>query len=363
MDEGIWLAEPESKPANNNSVGSTSGVTSATEPSFSALLDQVAQNNLWSAEQAQRQMDFQRQMYERSLDYNSHEAEINRDFQQDSADRAMAFSSAEAVANRQWQEMMSNTAHQREMLDLQKAGLNPILAANNGASAGTGATASSAQAAGHAASSSGSPSGAKGDGDQSGTMAIVSLLGKMLDNQIAREQMENSAEIAYSQADMYTAATRYAAELAMIASEYSADRHAAASEYGSDRSYQAAMNDMDSTMMSIFNGILQGATGSRDSTDFGRTVGSNLGRIHDYGVSIADFFGLPRGSNSSGNLEYIWRNRNDLGSMAAQDVIDSNSYTRFLSHIDTGGRGGNTNIGRNIVNDLVSRVRNLFKKK
>lgn len=58
-------------------------------------LEQQAQNNAWSAEQAQKQMDFQREM--------------------------------------------SNSAHQREVNDLKAAGLNPILSVNSGASVPNGA--------------------------------------------------------------------------------------------------------------------------------------------------------------------------------------------------------------------------------
>lgn len=52
------------------------------------------------------------------------------------------YNAAEAQKNREWQTQMSNTSHQREVEDLKKAGLNPILSANQGAPVTSGATAS-----------------------------------------------------------------------------------------------------------------------------------------------------------------------------------------------------------------------------
>ena len=70
-----------------------------------------------------------------------------------SARRQRAFNANEAQKQRDWQTMMSNTAHQREIADLQAAGLNPVLSGTGGQGASTpsGGVATSAIAQPHLA--------------------------------------------------------------------------------------------------------------------------------------------------------------------------------------------------------------------
>lgn len=97
--------------------------------------------------------------------WSAGQAEIQRNFQEQSNARAMAFSAKENQKNREFQQYNTDTAHQREVKDLIKAGLNPILSANKGASVPAG---NSAQGV--------SSQGAKGETDTGVTQLFNGLL-------------------------------------------------------------------------------------------------------------------------------------------------------------------------------------------
>lgn len=240
--------------SSSSAAGSGSSSSSSLN-SYLEMLQQIqAQNNAWSSSQAQRQMDFQ-----------SSEAALARKFNHD-----------EAQASRDWTQYMSDTAHQREVKDLQAAGLNPVLSAmgGNGAPVTSGAV-----AAGNA-----SPQGAKGDTDTSLSGALVGLLSASMQAQASMANMAVSARTQEAVADKYTSmsklvaemnnensfriatlssqttltaaninslATRAAASIHADATKVSASIHAAAAKYGYD------LSAMTQKQLAAFNSELQ----------------------------------------------------------------------------------------------------------
>lgn len=187
-----------------------------------------------------------------------------RDWQRKMMYEQYMLNSIEAARNRDWQAYMSNTAHQREVQDMLKAGLNPVLSVTggNGASVGSGAQASVS-----------APQGALAQQDMSQNQTLVALLGSLINSQT---QLANAALNAQTQsaladknnevqktiAEMYVAAQLAGQESSRYASQYSADSAlkaayaaAGASMYASNMQWKINQEGNPTTMWQFISSI------------------------------------------------------------------------------------------------------------
>ncbi len=229
--------------------------------------------------------------------FNAEQAQLQREWTEQQNAKAMQFNRIEAKKNRDWQEMMSNTAHQREIKDLLAAGLNPVLSAmnGNGAAVTSGATASGVVG-----------SGSKADADTSTSGAIVNLLGSIIAAQTSIQNANLNARTQEAVADKYTAMSEIVAQINAAAgiesagihagaTKYAANQSAAASMYSSDNSLAASKYATDHTKTGLLSdaviGFLDGLTGSEGS---GKSIG-------DYtNDAVSKFLGLFSKDSFSG---------------------------------------------------------------
>jgi len=127
------------------------------------------------------------------------QAAIDRQWQSHEAAEARTFNSAEAEKQRQFEAYMSNTAIQRQMADMEAAGINP---------AATGGLSGASTPSGSAASQGGIPTGAKAAAGMSagsgGILGLIAGIARTAIGQALYAKFTNSAQQAADHHELVT---------------------------------------------------------------------------------------------------------------------------------------------------------------
>lgn len=170
--------------------------TNAQQIQANQQMQQFANN--FTAQQGDIARDFNMTAMRDTMDFNANQAHQAQSFNAGEAMKARDWAGEQAGIQRNYQTEMANTAWQRGIADMKKAGINPILAASlGGASTPQGSMPTGAAASGSGASSSGasssSGSGASGSAGHLGNPGESVARGISSAAQVGRQLLDLKA--------------------------------------------------------------------------------------------------------------------------------------------------------------------------
>lgn len=223
--------------------------------------------------------------------------------------KTFKYNKQEAEISRSWQKMMSDTSHQREVADLKKAGLNPVLSANSGAQS------YSTQSASAVADSA------------------VNAIGNVQSSINSASATRYAADRSLAASQAIASAQRYAAAMSYEASKYHSDLAYKSSVYSADRQKEIAQINYNAKVDTMpVRGVISAVNKALANTGVNSAIRTEIApRVANFARTVAkgaDSLFSKFSSGANGAFKLSKNGVQQVNSMLAKINVASTSVNR-----------------------------------